>query len=149
VCPRHGRWETLCASGAGWALLGGPSTSPLDAMRRVRRTIDSLDYVEVGFLLDEAGVHLSKSQLARLRPYLTSVHSREAVSGQLRTKAQVFARRGSAVLAVDDTFATVIVGHSEGHSPLRNVERYASPEMALRVFLSVPSMASNNRWRGP
>jgi hypothetical protein len=118
-------------------------------MRRVRRTIDSLDYVEVGFLLDEAGVHLSESQLARLRPYLTSVHRQEAVSGQLRTKAQVFARRGSAALAVDDTFATLIVGHSEGHSPLRNAERYASPEMALRVFLSVPSMASNNRWGGP
>jgi hypothetical protein len=118
-------------------------------MRGVRRTIDSLEYVELGFLLDEAGVHLTEGQLARLRPYLTSVHSQEAVSGQLRTKARVFARRGTAALAVDDTFTTLIVGHSEGRSPLRNVERYASPEMALREFLSVPSMASNNRSRGP
>ena len=118
-------------------------------MRRARRTIDSLEYVQLGFLLDEAGVHLTEGQLARLRPYLTSVRSQEAVSGQLRTKAQIFARRGTAALAVDDTFATLIVGHSEGRSPLQNVERYASPEMALREFLSVPSMASNNRWRGP
>jgi hypothetical protein len=118
-------------------------------MREARRTIDSLEYVELGFLLDEAGVHLSEAQLARLRPYLTSMHSQEAVSGQLRTKAQVFARRGTAALGVDDTFATLVVGHSEGCSPLRNVERYASPDMALRVFLSVHSMASNNRWRGP
>ena len=94
-------------------------------------------------------MHLTEDQFARLKPYLTSVHSQETVSGQLRTKAQVFARRGTTALAVDDTFATLIVGHSEGRSPLRNVERYASPEMALREFLSVPSMASNNRWRGP
>ena len=118
-------------------------------MRKARRTIDSLEYVELGLMLDEAGVHLSESQFARLGPYLTSVYSREAVSGQLRTKAKVFARRGSAALAVDDTFATLIVGHSEGRSPLRSVERYASPEMALRVFLSVPSKASNNRSSEP
>ena len=139
----------MCARAAWVALLGGPSTSPLEAMRGPRRTIDSLEYVELGLLLDEAGVNLNESQLARLRPYLTSVYSREAMSGQLRTKARVFARRGSAALAVDDTFATLLVGHSRGRSALRNVERYASPEMALRVFLSVPSMASNNRWRGP
>jgi hypothetical protein len=118
-------------------------------MRGPRRTIDSLEYVELGFLLDEAGVHLTDDQLARLKPYLTSVRSQEAVSGQLRTKARVFARRGTAALALDDTFATLIVGHSKGRSPLQNVERYASPEMALRMFLSVPSMASNNRSRGP
>jgi len=118
-------------------------------MRRARRTIDSLEYVELGLLLDEAGVRLSESQFARLRPYLTSVYSREAVSGQLRTKAKVFARRDSTALAVDDTFATLIIGHGEGRSPIRNVERYASPEMALRVFLSVPSMASNNRSSDP
>ena len=139
----------MCARGADLAPSRGRSASPLEAMRGARRTIDSLEYVELGLLLDEAGVHLTEGQLARLRPYLTSVHSQEAVSGQLRTKAQIFARRGSAALAVDDTFATLIIGHSEGHSPLQNVERYASPEMALRVFLSVPSMASNNRWRGP
>jgi hypothetical protein len=118
-------------------------------MRGPRRTINSLEYVELGLLLDEAGVRLTEDQFARLKPYLTSVRSQEALSGQLRTKAQVFARRGTAALAVDDTFATLIVGHCEGRSPLQNVERYASPEMALRVFLSVPSMASNNRWRGP
>jgi hypothetical protein len=118
-------------------------------MRGPRRTIDSLEHVELAFLLDEAGVHLTEDQFTRLKPYLTSVRSQEAVLGQLRTKAQIFARRGTAALAVDDTFATLIVGHSEGGSPLQNVERYASPEMALRVFLSVPSMASNNRWSGP
>ena len=32
----------------------------LEAMRGVRRTIDSLEYVELGFLLDEAGVHLTE-----------------------------------------------------------------------------------------
>jgi len=105
-------------------------------MRGARRQIDSLDYVELGFLLDGAGVHFSDRQLARLRPHLTSVRSQEARIGQLRTKAQVFARRGTVVLAVDDTFATLLVGHSEGRSPIRDVERYASPEMALRVFLS-------------
>jgi hypothetical protein len=108
-------------------------------MRGPRRTIDSLEYVELSLLLDEAGVRLSESQFARLKPYLTAVYSREAVLGQLRTKAQVFARRGSAALAVDDTFATLLVGQSQGRSPLRIVQRYASPEMALRVFLSVPS----------
>jgi hypothetical protein len=118
-------------------------------MRRLHRTIDSLDYVELGFLLDEAGVHLTEDQLRRLKPYLTSVYRQEALSGQLRTTAQVFARRGTAALALDDTFATLLLGHSEGRSPLRNVERYASPEMALRAFLSVPIMASNNRWSGP
>jgi hypothetical protein len=30
VCPRRGRGKTVCARGAWWALLGGPSTSPLD-----------------------------------------------------------------------------------------------------------------------
>ena len=65
-------------------------------MRRARRTIDSLEYVELGLLLDEAGVHLTEVQLARLRPYLTSVHSQDAFSGQLITKAQIFARRGTA-----------------------------------------------------
>ena len=118
-------------------------------MYGARRTMDSLEYVELGFLLDEAGVHLSQSQLERLKPYLTSVRTQRAVIGQLHTKAQVFARRGTTALAVDDTFATLMVGNTDGRSPLRNVERYASPEMALRVFLSVPSMASNNRWRGP
>jgi hypothetical protein len=90
-----------------------------------------------------------KGQFERLKPYLTPVRTQRAVLGQLRTKARVLARRGTAALAVDDTFATLMVGHSEGRSPLRNVERYASPETALRVFFSVPSMASNNRWRGP
>ena len=131
------------------ALLCGPSTSPLEAMRGSRRTIDSLEYVELGFLLDGAGVSLTESQLSRLKPHLVPVRTVQAVSGQLRTKAQLFARRGPAALAVDDTFATLLVGESNGRSPLRNVERYASPEMALRAFLSVRSMASNNRWRGP
>src|SRR5437588_320451 len=36
------------------------------------RTIDSLDYVELGFLLDEAGVRLSEGQLSRLRRFLGS-----------------------------------------------------------------------------
>ena len=139
----------MCAHVACPTWSSGPSTSPLEAMHGARRTIDSLEYVELGLLLDEAGVHLTEVQLARLRPYLTPVHSQDAFSGQLITKAQIFARRGTAALAVDDTFATLIVGHSEGRSPLQNVERYASPEMALREFLSVPSMASNNRWRGP
>src|SRR5207237_9210303 len=107
------------------------STSPLEAMRGARRIIDSLEYVELGLLLDEAGVHLTQGQLTRLKPYLTTAHSQEAFSGQLITKAQIFARRGTAALAVDDTFATLIVGHSEGRSPLQNVERYASPEMAF------------------
>ena len=118
-------------------------------MRSALRTVDSLEYVEIGFLLDEARLHLTEGQLKRLKPYLTPVRTHQAVSGQLHTKARVFARRGTAVLAVDDTFATLLVGRSAGRSPLRNLERYASPEMALRVFLSVPSMASNNRWRGP
>jgi hypothetical protein len=105
-------------------------------MHRAHRTIDSLEYVEVTLLLDEAGVRLSESQLSRLRPYLTPVCKREAVSGQLRTKAQVFARRGSAALAVDDTFAKLLVGRTRGRSALRYVQRYASAEMALRAFLS-------------
>jgi hypothetical protein len=145
----RGRWKTVCARVARPTLLCGPSTSPLEAMRRARRTIDSLEYVELGFLLDEAGVRFTEDQLARLKPYLMSAHGQEAVLGQLRTKARIFARCGTAALAVDDTFATLLVGHSDGHSPLQNVERYASPELALRAFLSVPSMASNNRWRGP
>lgn len=100
------------------------------------RTIDSLDYVELGFLLDEAGVRLSEGQLSRLRPYLVPLRRLEAAAGRLRTKACVFARRGSAALAIDDTFATLLVGQTEGASALRDVERYASIEMALRVFLS-------------
>jgi len=133
---RRGRWKTVCARGADQALSRGPSTSPLDAMGSARRTIDSLDYVELGFLLDEAGVRLSEGQLSRLRPYLVPLRRLEAAAGQLRTKACVFARRGSAALAVDDTFATLLVGQTEGASALRDVERYASIEMALRVFLS-------------
>ena len=117
-------------------------------MRSAPRTIDSLEFVELGLLLDEAGVRLTDQQLEQLRPYLTSMHSLEAHFGQLRTKAQVFARRGTASLAVDDTFATLLVGYGGRRSPLTNLERYASPEMALRAFFSVPSMASNNRWRG-
>jgi len=108
--------------------------------------LDSLRCTELGLLLDEAGLRLSESQLARLSPYLTSVHRLEAVSGQLRTKAQVFARRGSAALAIDGTSSSILFGYIEAGSPLRNVERYASPEVALRRFLSVPGMASNNRW---
>jgi hypothetical protein len=33
ACPRRGREKTVCARGACAALLGGPSTSPLGAMR--------------------------------------------------------------------------------------------------------------------
>ena len=33
MCPRRRRWETVCAGGAHGALLGGPSTSPLDAVK--------------------------------------------------------------------------------------------------------------------
>jgi hypothetical protein len=116
-------------------------------MRVARRGIDSLEYVEVTLFLDEAGVRLSESQLSRLRPYLTPVRKLEAVSGQLRTKAQVFARRGSAALAFDDTFAKLLVGRTRGRSALLYVQRYASAEMALRAFLS-PDRArrdSNNR----
>ncbi|HYC10489.1 MAG TPA: hypothetical protein VEC10_12680 [Steroidobacteraceae bacterium] len=105
-------------------------------MRTARHTIDSLEYVELGLLLDEAGLRLTEDQFERLKPHLTPVRTHQAVSGQLRSKAQVFARRGTAVLAVDDTFATLLVGRSAGRSALRIVERYASPEMALRVFLS-------------
>jgi len=118
-------------------------------MRQARRTIDSLEYVELGFLLDDAGVQFTEDQFARLRPYLTSPQRQDAVLGQLRTKAHIFARNGSMALAVDDTFATLLVGQANRGSPLQNVERYASPEMALQAFLSVLSMASNNRWRGP
>jgi len=87
-------------------------------------------------LLDEAGVRLSESQLARLRPYLVPLSRVEAVSGQLHTKARVFARHGSAALAVDDTFAKLLVGRTSGRSALRHVQRYASAEMAVRAFLS-------------
>jgi len=107
-------------------------------MRGARRTIDSLGYVELVLLLDEAGVRLSEAQAVRLKPHLTPVRRYEAVSGQLRTKAQVFARRGSGALAVDDTFAIFLVGRIGGGSALRDVERYASAEMAVRTFLSVP-----------
>jgi hypothetical protein len=87
-------------------------------------------------LLDEAGVRLSEGQLARLKPYLTPLRRVEAVSGQLHTKARIFARRGSAALAVDDTFAKLLVGRTRGRSALRHVQRYTSAEMALRAFLS-------------
>ena len=113
-----------------------PLNSPLEAMRGVRLTIDSLEYVELGFLLDEAGVRLTEDQFSRLKPHLVPMRSVAAVSGQLRTKARVFARRGSAALAVHDTFATLLIGQIRGRSPLQNVERYTSSEMALRVFLS-------------
>ena len=35
----RGRWKTVCARGAFWSLLGGPSTSPLAAMDTPARTI--------------------------------------------------------------------------------------------------------------
>jgi hypothetical protein len=35
---RRGRWKTVCARGACGALLGGPSTSPLDRTVQVRAT---------------------------------------------------------------------------------------------------------------
>ena len=100
--------------------------------------IDSLECVELAFVLDEAGVNLTENQLSRLEPFLVPTRKAEAVLGQLRTKAQIFARRGAAVLAVDDTFATLLVGESTGRSTLCNVARYASTELALRAFLSMP-----------
>jgi hypothetical protein len=126
----------VCTRGSDRTLSRGPSTSPLEAMRRPRRTVDSLEYVELAFLLDEAGVRLSEAQFASLKPYLVPLRRVEAVSGQLHTEVQIFARRGSAALAIDDTFATLLVGNSDGTSALRDAQRYSSPEMALRAFLS-------------
>ena len=113
--------------------------------------ISAADYVALVRLLEDAGLSLSERQLACLIPYLTSVRRLEAIHGQLRTKAKVFARRGAVVLAVDDTFAQLVVGECVARSPIRRVERYASAEMALRAFVSRKwlDMASNNRWRGP
>ena len=33
MVTRRGRWQRLCARGARWVPLGGPSTSPLDVMK--------------------------------------------------------------------------------------------------------------------
>ena len=54
MCPRRGRGKTLCACGAWRALLGGPSTSPLD----------------VATMLSARSVLIAIFALAILRPVL-------------------------------------------------------------------------------
>jgi hypothetical protein len=55
----------------------------------------------------------------------------------VHTEASEFARRGSTVLAFDHPSRMLAVGSSDGNSALRNEQRFASPEMAIRVFLSL------------
>jgi hypothetical protein len=100
------------------------------------RTVDSLRYLELRMLLEEGGVVLSDDQLARLAPYLVPPRVVRAVAAQLRTEASVFARRKSTALALDHTFAKLVIGRADGKSSLRDVERYSSPELAVRTFLS-------------
>jgi hypothetical protein len=133
---RRGRRKTVCARGPDSAAQRGRSTSRLAAMDTPARTVDSLRYLELRMLLEEGGVALSDDQLARLAPYLVPPRVVRAVAAQLRTEASVFARRKATALALDHAFAKLVVGRADGNSALRDVERYSSPELAVRTFLS-------------
>jgi len=91
---------------------------------------------ETQILLKVTGINLTDNQLTRLGPYLVPVRRMEIVAGSVRSPASEFARRGSSVLALDHASGVLAVGSSDGDSSLRNTERFASPEMAVRVFLS-------------
>jgi hypothetical protein len=88
-------------------------------------------------LLKLAGIDLSDDQLVRLALYLVPVRRVEVVIGSVHTDASEFARRGSTVLAFDHASRMLAVGSSDINSALRNEQRFASPEMAIRVFLSL------------
>jgi hypothetical protein len=85
---------------------------------------------------------LTNDQLARLGPYLVPVRRLEVVIGSVRTEASEFARRDSIVLAFDRASGMLAVGVSVDKATLRNEERFESPEMAVRVFLSLDEPAS-------
>jgi hypothetical protein len=124
-----------------WALLRGPSTSPLAAMDTPERTINRLRSAELRIFLKLVGTDLTDDQLARLAPYLVPVRRMEVVIGSVHTEASEFARRGSTVLGFDHASGKLAVGFSSGNSALRNEERFESPEMAIRVFLSLDEPA--------
>ncbi len=132
--------ETICAGGACSTLPGGPSTSPIAAMDTHGRTIDPFRSAEIRILLKVVGIDLTDDQLARLGPYLVPVRRVEVVIGSVHTEASEFARRGSIVLAFDHASGRLAVGFSDG-SALRNEEHFVSPEMAIRVFLSLDEPA--------
>jgi hypothetical protein len=136
VVGRRGRRKTVCVRGAYRAASRGRSSSPLAAMDTPARTVDSLRYLELRMLLEEGGIPLSDDQLARLAPYLVPPRVVRAVAAQLRTEASVFARHKSTALAFDHAFAKLVVGRADGESVLQDVERYSSPELAIRTFLS-------------
>jgi len=98
---------------------------------------NALRSAETRLFLKAAGIDLTDAQLTRLGPYLVPVRRMEVVIGSVHTAATELARRGSIVLALDHPTWLLAVGVSDGDSPLRNEKRFDSPEMAVRVFLSL------------
>jgi hypothetical protein len=141
VVKRRWRLGTVCGRGAGWTAVAGLSTSPLAAMDTPERTIDRFRSAEVRIFLKVVGIDITDDQLARLAPYLVAVRRVEVVIGSVHTEASEFARRGSTVMAFDHASGMLAVGFSDGNSALRNEERFASSEMAIRVFLSLDEPA--------
>ena len=62
VVTRRGRWKIVCARGAWWALLGGPSTSPLESAAKTR--LESHEQVGAGAEDPSLGASLVRVRLA-------------------------------------------------------------------------------------
>ena len=100
-------------------------------------TVDSLDLVELGMVLEDLGVRFNEGQWDRLKPHLVPVRSTEMSGGQARSRTSVFAQRGLAVLAIDETVSKLAVGKLNERNQVVGSQRFASPELAVRTFLSL------------
>jgi hypothetical protein len=112
------------------------------------RSINPLQSAEIRIFLKAGGIDLTDDQLTRLRPYLVPLRRVEVVIGSVHSEASEFARRGSIVLAFDHASRMLATSDLQmANRPLRNMERHASPEMAVRMFLSLEDPAHGRRRR--
>ena len=99
--------------------------------------MDSLDLVELGIVLEDLGVGFNEGQWDRLKPHLVPVRSTEMSGGQARSRVSIFAQRGLAVLVIDETMSELAVGKLNERNQVVGSQRFASPELAVRTFLSL------------
>ena len=160
---RRGRGKTVCARGARWALLGGPSTSPLEAMTISAAVIVGAFVLVIGLAWVLVPPFPSPETL--INSSLTALTGRFGPPHDLPPETPAPLRSAKSVAWTRSRVVAVWMLQADWNKAPPNP--VAHPDMVSRclrvswapdwlgAFLPCKAvvigqvMASNNRWRGP